>query len=50
MDVLYFSWTYLHTGVRARKRKEKIEFDPHSQMFKAVTVLVLCFLLVGQNV
>lgn len=36
--------------VSASKRKEKKEFDPGSQVFKVITVLVLCSLNAGQNV
>lgn len=49
MFCIFLGLIYTLVSVPGRE-KEKIEFDPHSQVFKAVTVLVLCFLIVRQNV
>lgn len=45
---IFLGLIYTSVSVPARKMKKKREFDPHSQVFKAITVRVLCFPVAGQ--
>lgn len=50
MFCIFLGLIYTFVSVPVRERNRKKEFAPYPYMFKAITVLVLCFLVVGQNV
>lgn len=49
MVCIFLGLIYTFVSVAVRERVKK-EFDPHSLMFKVITILVLCFPVAGQNV
>lgn len=48
MFCIFLGLIYTSVSVPVREREQK--FDSHSYMFKAIAVLVTCFLVSGRNV